>query len=91
MSAPITCSSPPPHDRGQPILFEPGTQTDVFEVTFDEEDTIKWILKAPGDSRHQVEASADSERCPPPTRGPFGMRVYAMHGICTFISSTGLC
>jgi hypothetical protein len=58
---------PEPKDRGQPITFVPGTHSDVFEVDFDELETIKWLLKADGDARHQVEASADSELCPPPT------------------------
>jgi len=56
---------PPPNDRGQPTVFQPGENDDVFRVTFDGTfgQEIKWLLKADGDSRHQVEASATSEAC----------------------------
>jgi len=56
---------PPPNDRGQPTVFQPGENDDVFQVTFDGTfgQEIKWLLKADGDSRHQVEASATSELC----------------------------
>lgn len=56
---------PPPNDRGQPTVFQPGENDDVFQVTFDGTfgQEIKWMLKADGDSRHQVEASATSEPC----------------------------
>jgi hypothetical protein len=50
-------------DRGQPTVFLPGEQLSVFSVVFDGLDTIKWLLKADGDRRHQVEASATSEGC----------------------------
>jgi hypothetical protein len=47
----------------QPSLFEPGQHNNVFAVIFDSSESIKWMLKADGDRRHQVEASADSELC----------------------------
>ncbi len=60
---------PPPNDRAQPTVFQPGENDDVFQVTFDGTfgQEIKWMLKADGDSRHQVEASAISEPCPTTT------------------------
>jgi hypothetical protein len=61
-------------DRGQPTVFYPGEHLSEFTVVFDALDTIKWLLKADGDRRHQVEASATSEACatptPTPTPGP---------------------
>lgn len=65
-------------DRGQPIVFYPGEHLSEFTVVFDALDTLKWMLKADGDRRHQVEASATSEACasgtpeptPPPTPPP---------------------
>ena len=60
-------------DRGQPVVFYPGEHMSEFTVTFDALDTLKWMLKADGDRRHQVEASATSEACvvvPPTTTGP---------------------
>jgi hypothetical protein len=50
-------------DRGQPTAFLPGEHPSEFTVVFDALDTLKWMLKADGDSRHQVEASATSEAC----------------------------
>lgn len=50
-------------DRGQPTVFYPGEHLSEFTVVFDALDTVKWLLKADGDSRHQVEASATSEAC----------------------------
>jgi len=50
-------------DRGQPTVFYPGEHLSEFTVTFDALDTLKWMLKADGDRRHQVEASATSEAC----------------------------
>jgi hypothetical protein len=50
-------------DRGQPTVFYPGEHLSEFSVTFDALDTLKWMLKADGDRRHQVEASATSEAC----------------------------
>lgn len=50
-------------DRGQPTVFYPGEHLSEFSVTFDALDTLKWMLKAAGDRRHQVEASATSEAC----------------------------
>lgn len=61
-------------DRGQPIVFYPGEHLSEFTVVFDALDTLKWMLKADGDRRHQVEASATSEACVtttvPPTIPP---------------------
>jgi hypothetical protein len=50
-------------DRGQPTVFFPGEHLSEFTVVFDALDTLKWMLKADGDRRHQVEASATSEAC----------------------------
>ena len=50
-------------DRGQPTVFLPGEHLSEFTVVFDALDTLKWMLKADGDRRHQVEASATSETC----------------------------
>jgi hypothetical protein len=61
-------------DRGQPIVFYPGEHLSEFTVVFGALDTLKWLLKADGDRRHQVEASATSEACVtttvPPTIPP---------------------
>jgi hypothetical protein len=65
MVVPAPSNQLPPDN--QPSLFEPGTHDNVFEVVFNEADTVNWVLQADGDRRHQVEASADSERCPAPT------------------------
>lgn len=50
-------------DRGQPTVFLPGEFLSEFSVVFDGLDTLKWMLKADGDRRHQVEANAMSEVC----------------------------
>jgi hypothetical protein len=57
-------------DRGQPTVFNPGEHLSVFSVVFGALDTLKWLLKADGDRRHQVEASATSEACATPTPTP---------------------
>lgn len=57
-------------DRGQPTVFLPGEHLSEFSVTFDALDTLKWMLKANGDRRHQVEASATSEACAGGTTEP---------------------
>jgi hypothetical protein len=59
-------------DRGQPTAFFPGEHPSEFTVVFGALETIKWMLKADGDRRHQVEASATSEACAtePPTDPP---------------------
>ena len=59
-------------DRGQPTVFLPGEHLSEFTVVFGALDTLKWLLKADGDRRHQVEASATSEACatPEPTPEP---------------------
>ncbi|HSK76994.1 MAG TPA: PqqD family protein [Thermoanaerobaculia bacterium] len=59
-------------DRGQPTAFFPGEHTSEFSVVFGALETLKWMLKADGDRRHQVEASATSEACgtEPPTPTP---------------------
>ncbi len=56
----------PPQDRGQPTLFQPGEHHDVFTVTFDGS-KIKWMLKADGDRRHEVDGDANSGCAVPPT------------------------
>ncbi|HSF42502.1 MAG TPA: PqqD family protein [Thermoanaerobaculia bacterium] len=57
-------------DRGQPVVFYPGEHLSEFTVVFDALDTLKWLLKADGDRRHQVEASATSEVCATTTFPP---------------------
>jgi hypothetical protein len=58
---------PGQQDFGQPTVFLPGEHLDVFSVTFNGTQDLKWMLKADGDKRHQVEASATSDPCPAPT------------------------
>jgi Coenzyme PQQ synthesis protein D (PqqD) len=50
-------------DFGQPTVFLPGEHLDVFSVVFDGTDELKWMLKADGDKRHEVVASATSDAC----------------------------
>ena len=50
-------------DLGQPTVFLPGEHLNVFSVVFNGTDELHWMLKADGDKRHQVVASADSEIC----------------------------
>lgn len=59
-------------DRGQPTAFFPGEHTSEFSVVFGALETLKWMVKADGDRRHIVEASATSEACAtePPTTEP---------------------
>lgn len=63
-------------DRGQPTVFYTGEHLSEFTVVFSALDTLKWLLKADGDRRHQVEASATSETCattlPPTTTVGYG-------------------
>jgi hypothetical protein len=54
-------------DYGQPTVFQPGEHLNVFSVIFDGTDELHWMLKADGDKRHQVTASATSDACPNPT------------------------
>jgi plastocyanin len=53
--------SPPPVDRGQPSLYEPGRQLDVFTVRFDGQ-PLTWTL----DGR-TATAARDSTPCAPAT------------------------
>jgi hypothetical protein len=55
---------PGQEDFGQPTVFLPGEHLNVFSVVFPATDEIKWMLKADGDKRHQVVASATSDACP---------------------------
>ena len=57
-------------DFGQPTVFLPGEHLNVFSVTFNATEEIKWMLKADGDKRHQVVASAESDACPTTTGEP---------------------
>ena len=57
-------------NRGQPTVFNPGLHPAEFTVVFGALDTLKWLLKADGDRRHQVEASATSEACATGTTEP---------------------
>jgi hypothetical protein len=50
---------PPPVDRRQPADFYTGEQDGVFQVTFDYEGVIVWILKAEGDFLHEVVGGSD--------------------------------
>jgi len=54
---------PGQEDLGQPTVFLPGEHLNVFSVVFNATDEIKWMLKADGDKRHQVTASAEAEAC----------------------------
>src|SRR5579864_726969 len=54
---------PGQQDFGQPTVFLPGEQLNVFSVVFSANDSLQWMLKADGDRRHQVEASSTSEVC----------------------------
>lgn len=54
---------PGQQDFGQPTVFLPGEHLNVFSVTFNATDEIKWMLKADGDKRHEVVASASSDAC----------------------------
>jgi hypothetical protein len=56
-------------DFGQPTVFLPGEHLDVFSVMFSGTDEIQWMLKADGDKRHQVVASATSDACMTTTTG----------------------
>jgi Coenzyme PQQ synthesis protein D (PqqD) len=51
-------------DFGQPTAFLPGEHLAVFSVVFPATEELKWMLKADGDKRHQVVASATSDACP---------------------------
>jgi hypothetical protein len=50
--------SPMPIDRGQPVVFEPGEQANVFSVIFDGRD-LTWTL-----DESVVTANRESEPCP---------------------------
>lgn len=60
---------PGQEDFGQPTVFLPGEHLNVFSVVFNGTDELHWMLKADGDKRHQVTASADSEACTATTTG----------------------
>lgn len=51
-------------DHGQPTVFLPGEHLNVFSVVFPATEELQWMLKADGDRRHQVVASATSDACP---------------------------
>lgn len=62
---------PGQQDFGQPTVFLPGEHLNVFSVTFNGTHDLKWMLKADGDKRHEVTASAASDACAPTTtEGP---------------------
>ena len=56
---------PGQQDFGQPTVFLPGEHLNVFSVVFPATGDLKWMLKADGDKRHEVVASATSDACPP--------------------------
>ena len=58
---------PGQEDFGQPTVFLPGEHLNVFSVVFPGTEDLKWMLKADGDKRHEVVASALSDACPTPT------------------------
>jgi hypothetical protein len=60
---------PGQQDFGQPTVFLPGEHLNVFSVVFPGTGDLKWMLKADGDRRHEVVASASSDACPTPTTG----------------------
>lgn len=62
---------PGQEDFGQPTVFLPGEHLNVFSVVFPGTEDLKWMLKADGDKRHQVVASATSDSCPTTTSSPF--------------------
>ncbi len=57
-------------DFGQPTVFLPGEHLNVFSVVFPATGDLKWMLKADGDKRHEVVASATSDACPATTEPP---------------------
>ena len=57
-------------DFGQPTVFLPGEHLNVFSVVFSGTGDLKWMLKADGDKRHEVVASANSDACTTTTTGP---------------------
>jgi hypothetical protein len=57
-------------DFGQPTVFLPGEHLNAFSVVFAGTDEIKWMLKADGDKRHQVTASADADACTTTSTSP---------------------
>ena len=73
---------PGQEDLGQPTVFLPGEHLNVFSVVFSGTSDIKWMLKADGDKRHQVVASAEAEACTtqttsmPPTTLPVTTLTY---------------
>jgi hypothetical protein len=54
---------PGQQDYGQPTVFLPGEHLNVFSVVFPGSEDLKWLLRADGDRRHQVVASAEFEAC----------------------------
>ena len=50
--------APPPEGRGQPTLFEPGTQTGIFQTPFGGAATLTWALAG-----QTANASSTSLRC----------------------------
>jgi hypothetical protein len=54
---------PGQEDYGQPTVFLPGEHLNVFSVVFPGTEELKWMLKADGDRRHQVVATAEFEAC----------------------------
>lgn len=58
-------------DHGQPTAFLPGEHLAVFSVVFPGTEELHWMLKADGDRRHQVVASATSDSCPTTTTEDF--------------------
>jgi len=71
---------PGQEDLGQPTVFLPGEHLNVFSVVFSGTSDIKWMLKADGDKRHQVTASADSEACTPGTTPPTTLGTTTSYG-----------
>ena len=61
---------PGQQNLGQPTVFLPGEHLNVFSVVFSGLTTLKWMLKADGDKRHEVVASSTSDACPSTTSFP---------------------
>jgi len=57
--------TPSPVDRGQTVIFEPGRQTDIFQVDFDGSNLV-WTLTSPnGSTRTSTASNNPEQRCEP--------------------------
>jgi hypothetical protein len=58
-----------PLDRGQPFIFEPGQQRNVFTTVFDG-NRIQWFITGPDGVRRNASATKDSTPCSNPLPVP---------------------